>query len=58
MYKYLRDLMDVADLVGDVDDIYMGDWGKDSKTLRLDGKQANGKPFKLILEVEVGEDGT
>ena len=56
MYKYLRDLMDVADLVGDVDDIYMGDWGKDSKTLRLEGKQADGKSFKLTLEVEV--DGT
>ncbi len=57
MYKYLRDMMDLADLVGDVDDILMGDWGKGCKILSLEGKQADGRPFKLRLELEV-EDGT
>lgn len=58
MYKYLRDLMNVADLVGDVDDIYMGDWGKDSKTVRLEGNDSDGNRFRLTLEVEVKKDGT
>lgn len=58
MYKYLRDLMDVADLVGEVDDIYMGDWGLNTKTVRLDGTAPDGNRFRLTLELEEKKDGT
>lgn len=58
MYKYLRDLMDVADLVGDVNDIFYGGWGMNTKRLVLKGNQADGKAFELILELEVEGDGT
>ena len=52
MYKYLKDLMNVVDLVGDVDKVYMGDWGKTSQVISLEGKGADGNTFKLTLEVE------
>ena len=58
MYKYLRYLMSIADLVGDVNDIYMGEWGPKTKRLSLEGLDVYGKPFRVILEVEVGNDGT
>lgn len=58
MYKYLRDLMDVADLVGDVEDVAFMEWGAGRKRVHLDGKQADGKKFQLILECEVEKDGT
>ena len=58
MYKYLRGMMDLADQIGMVDDIFMGDWGKNTGALFLDGVQPNGKKFKLRLEIEVEENGT
>ena len=58
MYKYLRPMMDLADQIGTVDDIFMGDWGTDTRALFLDGVQPDGKKFKLRLEVEVEKDGT
>jgi hypothetical protein len=51
-------MMDLADQIGMVDDIFMGDWGNNTGALFLDGVQPNGKKFKLRLEVEVEEDGT
>lgn len=57
MYKYLRAMMDLADQIGQVDDIFMGDWGKNTGALFLNGEQPNGLKFKLHLEVEVKEDG-
>ena len=58
MYKYLRDLMNVADLVGDVEDVSFMEWGVNEKRVQLDGRQADGKKFRLILECEVAKDGT
>ena len=58
MYKYLRSMMDLADQIGIVDDIFMGDWGNNTSTLFLDGFQPNGKKFKLRLEVEVEPEVT
>lgn len=57
MYKYLRDLMNVADLVGDVEDVSFMEWGVNEKRVQLDGRQADGKKFRLILECEVEKDG-
>lgn len=57
MYKYLRDLMNMADLVGDVEDVSFMAWGVGEKRVQLDGKQADGKKFRLILECEVEKDG-
>lgn len=57
MYKYLRDLMNVADLVGDVEEVAFLEWGVGEKRVQLDGKQADGKKFRLILECEVEKDG-
>lgn len=57
MYKYLRDLMNVADLVGDVEDVSFMEWGVNEKRVQLDGMQADGKKFRLILECEVEKDG-
>ena len=57
MYKYLRDLMNVADLVGDVEDVAFMEWGVGEKRVQLDGKQSDGKKFRLILECEVEKDG-
>lgn len=57
MYQYLRNLMDAADQVGFVDDVTFLDWGVNEKRIHLDGKQANGKRFRLILECEVEANG-
>lgn len=57
MYMYLRDMLDVADLVGDVEDIVFMDWGTNEKRVQVDGKRADGKKFRLILECEVEKDG-
>lgn len=57
MYKYLRDLMNIADLVGDVEDVAFLEWGEGEKRVQLDGRKADGKKFRLILECEVEKDG-
>lgn len=62
MYKYMRHLIDVAEVVagikdiganatGRIDDIGMGDWLKNSKRTHITGKTEDGKDFELILEV-------
>ena len=58
MYKYLRDLMDVADTIGDVENVCILEWGENEKRMQLEGKNADGKKFRLILECEVAKDGT
>lgn len=55
MYKYLRDLMNVADLIGDVENFH---WFKMDKQdwVTLEGATRDGKKFELRLEVK--ENGT
>ena len=55
MYKYMRDLMNVADLVGDVDDL---NWFKlnGQEWIVISGKSSDGKKFELRLEVEKDGD--
>ena len=55
MYKYLRDLMNVADVVGEVKDM---NWFKMDKEdwVTISGTTRDGKKFELRLEVK--ENGT
>ena len=50
--------MDVADTIGDVEDVCILEWGENEKRMQLEGKNADGKKFRLILECEVAKDGT
>jgi hypothetical protein len=56
--NYLRNVLDVAEHVGRVEEVHMGDWLQDSKRIDISGKTHDGEEFTLCLEIhkEVSED--
>ena len=56
MYDYLRDMLNLADIVkdvdGTVDTVDMGDIIPGTDRIRICGSTAEGKRFEITLEVE------
>ena len=60
MYKFVRGMLGMAENVGEIKDIFMGDYGADHEAVWLNGFTKEGKRFHLELTItkEVTKDGT
>lgn len=58
MYKYLRNMLNLADQVGDVKEVDLGDWVKDTERIIITGTSKRGGTFRLEMRIEIQEDET
>ena len=58
IYKYFRNVLGVAEIVGEIEEISQGDWLGKSERIDINGKTRDGRDFTLTLEIdkEVKED--
>ena len=59
MYQYLRNMLNLADLVGHVEEVEMGNFIPHSKRITIIGESKKGGTFRLELRVteqEVSQD--
>ena len=52
IYKYFRNVLAVADIIGEIDEISQGDWLSKSERIDINGKTQDGREFTLMLEIE------
>ena len=52
IHKYLRSVLNVAENVGEVDEIHQGDWLGKAERIDISGKTQDGREFTLTLEIE------
>ena len=52
IYKYFRNVLGVAENVGNIDEISQGDWLRNSERIHINGKTDDGRDFTLTLEIE------
>ena len=59
MYNHLNRMLPVAESVGDITSLDMGDWANKYERISICGKTPEGRDFELVLEVtkEVEQDG-
>ena len=58
MYNFMRRMMGIAETVGDVTDIDMGEWLEKYDRISMRGTTPEGKKFEMTLEIskEVEQD--
>lgn len=58
IYKYFRNVLGVAEIVGNIEEISQGDWLGKSERIDIHGETRDGRDFTLTLEIdkEVKED--
>ena len=58
MYNFMRRMMGIAETVGDVTEIDMGEWLDKYDRISLRGTTPEGQKFEMILEInkEVEQD--
>ena len=52
IYKYFRNVLGVAEVVGEIEEISQGDWLGKSERIDINGKTRDGRDFTLTLEIE------
>lgn len=52
IHKYLRSVLNVAENVGEVDEIHQGDWLGKAERIDISGNTQDGREFTLTLEIE------
>lgn len=52
IYKYFRNVLGVAEIVGEIEEISQGDWLGKSERIDINGKTRDGRDFTLTLEIE------
>lgn len=52
IYKHFRNVLNVAENVGDIFEIHQGDWLGKSERIDINGKTKDGREFTLTLEIE------
>lgn len=52
IYRYFRNVLNVAENVGDISEIHQGDWLGKSERIDINGKTQDGREFTLTLEIE------
>lgn len=59
MYSYLRRMLGVAETVGDISEVDMGEWLDKHDRIFIKGITAEGRSFEMVLEIgkEVQKDG-
>jgi hypothetical protein len=57
--RYFRHVLNVAENVGNINEIHQGDWLGKSERIDISGKTNDGREFTLTLEIdkEVKQDG-
>ena len=50
--KHFRQVLGVSEVVGDIEEISMGDWLGRSERIHINGKTHDGRDFTLTLEIE------
>ena len=58
MYNFMRRMMGIAETVGDVTEIDMGEWLEKYDRISMRGTTPEGQKFEMILEInkEVEQD--
>jgi hypothetical protein len=56
MYKYVRRVLGIAESVGEVTDIFMGNYGEKQEAIWLNGFTPEGKGFHM--ELRINKEGT
>ena len=58
IYRYFRQVLGVAENVGDIREIHQGDWLGKSERIDINGKTHDGRDFTMTLEIdkEVAQD--
>ena len=56
VYQYLRNMLNLADQVGHVEEVRMGEWVNKYDHIRINGKGKNGLSFTLELEIQKEEE--
>ena len=58
IYKHFRQVLGVAEIVGEIEEISQGDWLGKSERIDIHGKTRDGRDFTLTLKIdkEVKED--
>lgn len=51
MYQYLRNMLNLADLAGNVEEVDMSEWVKNVDRIHISGKAKNGGSFNLELKI-------
>ena len=52
IYKYFHNVLGVAEVVGDIEEISQGDWLGKSERIDINGKTRDGREFTLTLDIE------
>ena len=58
IYKHMRHVLNVAENVGEINEVHQGDWLGNSERIDINGKTHDGREFTLTLEItkEAKED--
>lgn len=58
IYRYMRNVLNVAENVGEINEVHQGDWLGNSERIDINGKTQDGREFTLTLEIakEAKED--
>ena len=52
IYRYFRNVLNVAENIGDVNEISQGDWLSRAERIDINGITQDGREFTLMLEIE------
>ena len=52
IYRYFRNVLNVAENIGEIDEISQGDWLSKAERIDINGKTQDGREFTLMLEIE------
>lgn len=52
IYRYFRNVLNVAENIGEIDEIHQGDWLNKADRIDISGKTQDGREFTLTLEIE------
>lgn len=56
MYQYLRNMLNMADLAGKVEEVDMGSWLPNANRIHISGIAKSGGTFQLELIIKSPED--
>lgn len=55
IYRYFRHMLNVAENIGDINEIHQGDWLGKAERIDINGITQDGREFTMTLEIEKEE---
>ena len=52
IYRYFRNVLNVAENIGEIDEISQGDWLSSAERIDINGITQDGREFTLMLKIE------